>query len=117
MKDTLFLLRPDFADAGAGEDKYYCPACAEIQGLLTYHPELRDRIEIRIVDYPRPRAPVAALLGDPHPGCPVLVLADDSETAVGTRVEIASTGRRFIDGPRDIGDYFAARYGSAKPHP
>jgi Protein of unknown function (DUF3088) len=117
MKDILFLLRPDFADTAAGEDAYYCPACAEIQGLLAYHPELRDRIEIRIIDYPRPRAAVAALLGDPHPGCPVLVLADDSDAPAGMRVDEAPTGRRFIDGPRAIGNYFASRYGSAKPHP
>ncbi len=117
MKDILFLLRPDFSDASAGEGLYYCPACAEIQGLLDYHPELRDRIDIYEVDYPRPRAEVAAMLGDPHPGCPVLVLADSREVPPEVRIETARTGRRFLDGPRAIGDYFAALYGISRPHP
>jgi hypothetical protein len=117
MKDILFLLRPDFPDTAAGEDVYYCPACAEIQGLLTYHPELRDRIEVREIDYPRPRAEVVALLGDPHPGCPVLVLADSREAPSEANIKTARSGRRYIDEPRAIGDYFAALYGSARPHP
>jgi hypothetical protein len=117
MKDTLFLLRPDFADPVAGEDAYYCPACAEIRGLLAYYPELRDRIEIREVDYPRPRAEVAEVLGNPHPGCPVLVLADSREAPADLRVETTRTGRRYIDQPRAIGEFFAALYGTSKPHP
>ena len=117
MKDRLFLLRPDFADADAGPGLYYCPACAEVRGLLDYHPELLDRIDLQEVDYPRPRRDVAALLGDPHPGCPVLVLADSRETPAGVKILTAPTGRRYVDGPREIGDYLAALYGSAKPHP
>lgn len=117
MKDILFLLRPDFADAAAGDGAYYCPACAEIQGLLAYHPELRDRVDIREIDYPRPREAVVALLGDPHPGCPVLVLADSREAPADAQIETSRTGRRFVDGARAIGAYFASLYGTAGPHP
>jgi Protein of unknown function (DUF3088) len=117
IKDLLFLLRPDFEDPAAGNGAFYCPACAEIQGLLACHPELRDRIEICEVDYPRPRSAVAALLGEPHPGCPVLILTETRETPSGVMVETARTGRRYIDGPRAIGEYFAALYGTPKPHP
>jgi Protein of unknown function (DUF3088) len=117
MNDLLFLLRPGFPDPVAGQGVFYCPACAEIRGVLAYHPQLRDALDIREIDYPRPRAAVAELLGDPHPGCPVLIFAEGREAPPRMEAKTAPTGRRYLDDPRAIGDYLAALYGIARPHP
>ena len=117
MRDLLFLLPPEFADPAAGHGMFYCPACAEIRGLLAHRPPPGHALDVRVVDFPRPRAEVAALLGEPHPGCPVLVLAEARGTPDGIEVRTASTGLRYIDDPRAIGRYLAAVHGGSGPHP
>ena len=117
MADVLFLLKPGFPDAKAGPGEFYCAPCATVSGLLTYYPQLREAVEVRSVTFPRPRAEVAALLGDNHPGCPVLVLDDASKVPDGVTVHTAPTGRRYVDGPTDIGNYLAHTHGVSRPHP
>jgi hypothetical protein len=113
-KDALFLLKPDFQDAG-DDTRYFCPACAFIEGVLGFYPRLRQSIQVTYVDYPRPRPAIVALLGEAHQGCPVLVLADGSETGELEGVR-EHGGRRFITGEVAITRYLAARYGIGKPH-
>jgi hypothetical protein len=115
--DQLFLLKADFADPAAGPARYYCPSCVTVRGLLAYYPRLTAALDVHEVDFPRPRAPVAALLGPDHPGCPVLVLDAGREPPPGTNVATASTGRRFIAGAADIARYFALAHGIGTPHP
>jgi hypothetical protein len=117
MADELFLLRPDFFDPAAGPGRYYCPGCAAIAGLLSYYPELRERLVVREVDFPRPRAEVAAVLGPDHPGCPVLVLDPDNSPKDGLPVQLASNGRLYVLGANNIGQYLAAVHGVGSPHP
>ena len=118
MADVLFLLTPGFADANAGTTTYHCPPCATVSGLLGYYPQLREKVEVKEVGFPRPRAEVADLLGGPdHPGCPVLVLDDASPVPDGVTVHTSLTGKRYLDGPTDIGNYLAARHGVSAPHP
>ena len=118
MADVLFLLSPGFADANAGPGGFYCPPCATVSGLLGYYPYLRAAVEVREVDFPRPRAEVVELLGGPdHSGCPVLVLDDTSTVPDGVKVHVAKTGKRYVDGATDIGTYLAARHGASRPHP
>jgi hypothetical protein len=75
-------------------------------------------VEVRSIDFPRPRAEVVELLGGPnHPGCPVLVLDEGSTAPDGVTVHTAPTGRKYLDGAADIGTYLAARHGASKPHP
>lgn len=114
MSDTLFLLAHDFRD-GPGAP-YYCPECAEINGVLHYYPQLRHVLDIRYVAYPRPRAAIVALVGEANQGCPVLVLGDDAPAAV-EGVAIGVEGEhRFVSGARAIGRYFAAVHGVGRPH-
>ncbi len=118
MADVLFLLAPGFADAKAGPGEFYCAPCATVSGLLAYYPHLREKVEVKSIAFPRPRAEVVELLGGPdHPGCPVLVLDDASHAPVGVTVHTAKTGKRYLDGPTDIGNYLAARHGVSRPHP
>jgi hypothetical protein len=74
MKDTLFLLKHDFPD-GSGRP-CYCPKCALNNGVVHRDPRVRHHVEVRFVDYPRPRPEVVALVGEANLGCPVLVLGE-----------------------------------------
>lgn len=117
MADILFLLKPGFPDAKAGPGEFYCVPCATVSGLLSYAPHLREKLEVKEVAFPRPRAEVAALLGDNHPGCPVLVLDDATTLPDGIPIHTAPTGRKYVEGPTDIGNYLTRKYGVSAPHP
>jgi hypothetical protein len=96
-KDTLLLLAPDFATGGR---RCYCPACATIEGLLGYYPQLRSELDVRYIGFTRPRPDVVELIGAANQGLPALVLAN--AVAAG--------------GPASIGRYLARRYGIGEPH-
>lgn len=113
-KDRLFSLKPGFADSDGG--LYYCPGCAEVAGVLGYYPELREKLEISYVDFPRPRPDIVAELGEANQDAPVLILAEKPEgKAADYRVQ-EYKGRFFITEARDIGNYLADKYGVARPH-
>ena len=114
MTDILFLLQHDFRD-GPGAP-YYCPECAQLTGVLHYYPQLRQRLEVRHVDYPRPRAAVVALVGEANQGCPVLVLGAEAPAVVADVPIGVHGGRRFVSGAPAIGRYLAAVHGVGRPH-
>jgi hypothetical protein len=115
--DELFLLKPGFTDPAAGPGQYYCPHCAAFVGILNYYPHLRTALNVHEVDFPRPRAAVAALLGPQHPGCPVLVLDEGRPDPFGIKIEVAPTGRRYIAEDAGIRKYLAYAYDVDSPHP
>ncbi len=110
-KDILFLLPPGFEDNGRYE---YCPECAEVWGLLGYFPAIKESLDIRYQDIVRPRTEMMSLLGDAHQNCPTLVLIDLSPHAEKARIQTIN-GYRFIDNAKDIGKYWAERYGIPWP--
>ena len=115
MRDILFLLRPGFLD---GDARYFCPGSAQVEGVLSFYPKLREQVDVRYIAYPRPRAEVVALLGPQNQGAPALVLADAARAkgapaAVGFREH---DGRLFVNEPLEIAEYLAWRYGSDRPH-
>lgn len=97
----LFLLKADFQDVNLNaEDKFYCPDCVMIEGLLSYYPKLRSELEVIYLDFARPRKPIVDLLGEANQSCPVLVLEDGS----------------FINETQEICDYFTAVHQIGKSH-
>lgn len=75
----LFLLKADFKDLDRGDDKrYFCPDCVMIEGLLSYYPRLNNELEVKYVNFARPRQVLVDLLGEENQSCPVLVLEDGS---------------------------------------
>ena len=60
-KDLLFLLAPGFEDKGRRE---YCPECAEMWGLLSYFPAIKESVDIHYQPIARPRADLVERLGD-----------------------------------------------------
>ena len=74
--DILFLLDPNFTDAARDSEgkRYYCSSCAFLEGVLHYCPELREKLDIRYIEYRRPRREIIELVGDANEGCPNLVI-------------------------------------------
>jgi hypothetical protein len=114
-KPTLFLLQPSFLDPAAGTGLFFCPHSATVEGLLSFFPVLRERLEVRFVDFPRPRSAVVAELGEAHQACPVLVLPPGwtGPTASGQQ----ANGRTFFVGATDIASFLALWAGISLPHP
>lgn len=75
----LFLLKADFQDVNFGTDqKFFCPDCALIEGVLSYYPKLRDELEVAYLGFARPRNVVVELIGEANQSLPVLILEDGS---------------------------------------
>ncbi|SMB83278.1 DUF3088 family protein [Deinococcus hopiensis] len=108
-RDTLFLLKPDVSE---GDIASYCPHSAQIEGLLTYAPELRDHLDVRHLNFPRPRPALVALLGEANQSAPVLVLGDDhpEDDLVRRAGEVA-----FVQGAREIATFLSRAHGTARP--
>jgi hypothetical protein len=111
-KPILFLLRAGFGDSKHGTGGLYCPECATIAGLLYYYPKLVEALDVRLVDVPRPRPEVVAMVGEENQSCPVLVLPQGD---LPTGVPVAN-GRAFVSGPEPIVNFLADRYGTARSH-
>ncbi len=113
-RDTLFLLKGDFLDKGEGP--FYCPECAQLQGVLSFYPKLKEQLNIRYVDFPRPRPEIVQELGEANQGCPTLVLVSaNAGTLSGLNVG-EHNGRKFLKGAADIGQYLARAYQVGAPH-
>jgi len=114
MKDILFLLPADFDDGG---QPWYCRECAEVRGLLAYYPQSAALLDVRTVDFARPRAAMVELLGEAHQNAPTLVIADPARILPDHVATREANGRRFVDNAKAIGEYLAAAYGIGRPHP
>jgi len=115
-RDQLFLLKPGFMDGPRGP--CYCPSCATLEGVLAFYPRLRDVLDVRYVDFPRPRAAVIAAIGATNQGLPALVIGSGpaADAALAGLDVREGGGRRFLQGAGDIGRYLARRHGSGEPH-
>ncbi len=115
IRPVLFVLRPSFAAPKAGPGTYFCPHSATVEGLLSFHPELRERLDVRYVDFARPRRAVIAEIGEANQACPVLVLPPEwtSPPANGRCAE----GRTFFVGATEIATFLAEWAGIGMPHP
>ncbi|MEH3035556.1 MAG: DUF3088 domain-containing protein [Sphingomonas adhaesiva] len=108
MKDALFLMKPGFVNAGLGP--FYCGDSVSVEGMLGFFPELRDRIDVHYIDFPRPRRAIADLIGADHQSVPVLILADDAQTDDDIEHRVGN-GRRFIDDEKVIRHYLSRSHG------
>jgi len=111
QKDTLFLLAPGFED---NDRREYCPECAEMWGLLSWFPAVKESLEICYVPITKPRAEMSKVLGDKNQNAPTLILHADSPNFDNCGIRLYR-GQRFINNAKDIGKYYAARYGTPFP--
>lgn len=114
MRDQLFLLRPGFEDEGA---TWFCPYSAQVMGMLTYYPELRETVDVHELAYEKPRHPVVDLLDENHQALPMLVLGDEHPGAHVDRVTIGEVnGKKIVEKTIEILRYLAATRGLPAPH-
>lgn len=111
QRDILFLLPPGFF---ANERREYCPECAEMWGLLSYFPAIKESLNIHYQPIEKPRADIAAVLGEKNQNCPTLVLHADSPHFDDCGI-MRKNGHYFINNARDIGIYYAHRFGTPFP--
>lgn len=108
-KDILFLLPPGFED---NDRREFCPECAEMWGVLSYYPAIKEALDIRYVGIGHPRTPICNLLGDGNWNAPTLVLASANADLVESR---SAKGASYLGSAREIAKYFAVRFGTAVP--
>lgn len=111
QKDTLFLLPPGFSD---NQRREYCPECAELWGLLSWFPAIKESLNIIYVPIDKPRAAMSGILGEKNQNAPTLVLDINSPDFDNCGI-MRYRGRRFINNARDIGKYYAQRSGTPLP--
>lgn len=113
-RDQIFLLEPGFEDPKRPGEAFFCPYSNQIEGVLASHPKLASRVEVRRLPFPRPRHPVAELVGEDHQSLPVLILGDDLPAP--SDASTAASGLRFVNDTRRILDLLAERHEIPKPH-
>ncbi len=99
MKPILFLLKMPFED-GTGKF-WFCTHCALIEGALKVNPQWEDLVDVRRIDFPKPRKELVQILGEDQQWLPVLVLPN----------------KDTIKDPVEITKYLAQNLGGAAPHP
>jgi hypothetical protein len=112
-KHILFVLKPGFYDGDEGP--FYCPHSAAIEGILKYLPEIEGKVDVRRIDFQRPREEVIKLIGEENQGSPVLVLAEGTDVPSEAQV-YQITGRAFMHGTMEIGNYLSRTFGVMRPH-
>lgn len=118
MRPVLYMLKPSFPDAKAGPGLFFCPHSATIEGLLSYAPALRERLEIRVVDFPRPRHEIIAQIGEANQACPVLILPPGvAPPAAMPLAHREANGRVFFVGAQEIAAYLCAWASIPQWHP
>jgi len=108
-KDILFLLPPGFED---NDRREFCPECAELWGVLSYYPAIKEALEIRYVGIEHPRAPICDELGEGRWNAPTLILAPSN---VGLVPASVANQQSYLGSAREIAKYFAVRFGTAVP--
>lgn len=115
MTPKLFILKPSFPDAKAGDGLFFCPHSATVEGLLAFYADLRRRLDVRYIDFPKPRKEVIDEIGEAHQSCPVLILPpgwpDPPESAR------RANGRAFFVGADEIARFLAQWACTGRPHP
>jgi len=106
MKDKLYVMKPGFVNAGLGP--FYCGDSVSVEGMLGFFPELREKVDVIYIDFPRPRQTLIDMLGEENQSVPVLILDD------GTKVDFkginTANGRSFIADEKDIRKYLSTKF-------
>jgi hypothetical protein len=114
LKHVLFLLKPGFYDEKGGP--FFCPGCAGVEGFLKYAPQVESQLDVRRIEFQRPRREIVELLGASNQGCPVLVLVGVSDLPAEAK-KSEETGKAYISGTTQICEFLGRTFGVVRPHP
>jgi Protein of unknown function (DUF3088) len=116
--DILFLLKPNFLDKYRDSDdqKYYCPDCAFLEGVLSYYPQLREQLDIRYIDFPKPRKEIVELVGEEFQGCPNLILDSDNHQLVDPNQFYRYKDTLYTNDTKLLVNYLRDKYNIAEAH-
>ena len=76
-RDKLYLIEPGFSVEGKPGQRFVCPSCNRLEGLLRSFPEIAAQLDVERVAFPRPRQSVIAAIGEANQSLPVLILSDN----------------------------------------
>ena len=79
-------------------------------------PDVRQSLDVRYVDFARPRGDMAQFVGDDQ-SCPQIILPDGDDSFSKEISEVGTGVTRRIEDPTDVQNYLIARFGLSKPHP
>jgi hypothetical protein len=117
QRPILFLLKADFEDPSVASGSFYCPYCIRIEGMLATFPSLRAELDVRYVDFAKPRGQLPEYAGTDNQSCPQLILPNgDDEVSEQWSVPAAARAQRIED-TTGIQDYLSARYKLSRRHP
>lgn len=109
MKDQLYLLRPGFYNGARGP--FYCGDSVSVEGFLSFFPQVRELVDVRYLDFPRPRVPLVDTLGETNQSVPVIILAPGRVMKDGTVRPQEANGHRFLANEAAIRQYLSTQYG------
>jgi hypothetical protein len=92
------------------------PGCAGVEGFLKYAPQVESQLDVRRIEFQRPRREIVELLGASNQGCPVFVLVGDSNAPAEAR-KSEETGKAYISGTTHICEFLGRTFGVVRPHP
>ncbi len=113
-RDTLYLLRPGFEDPTYPGQRFYCWHCVLLDGLLASFPQLAEKLDVKRIEWPRPRKAVIDLVGEDNQSLPLLILADGEHS---THLTGIYQGHAFIADKDGILAALSERHGFPVPHP
>lgn len=109
MKDQLYLMQPGFVNAGLGP--FYCGDSVSVEGMLGFFPELREKVDVHYIPFPRPRQPLIDAIGENNQSVPALILGDDPFPTSGAPEPERAGGRRFFNDEKKIRQFLSAKHG------
>lgn len=112
-KDLLLLLQPGFEDPAYPGERFICPDCNPIEGLLASDPQRVQRLKVKRLPFPRPRLAVIEALDDQHQGLPVLIFGDEQAPPADA---LQTGGKHFVSDSRRILELLAERHGFPRLH-
>ncbi|MBW3566733.1 MAG: DUF3088 domain-containing protein [Proteobacteria bacterium] len=114
MLDILFLFKPGFIDGNA---RWFCPYSAQVVGFLTYFHEVRSTLDVREIDFPKPRKEIVEMIGEEFQSLPLLILAKRSPIPKEFENDVVTArGHRIITDTKVILRYLATTRNLPLPH-
>ncbi len=112
----LYLLKSKFPDPQHGDQLFFCPQCAAIEGLLAMFPDVRQNLDVRYVNFSRPRGDMPEYVED-NQSCPQIVLPGGDDAHSAGLSEPGQSATRRIEDHADVQRYLIDKFGLSHPHP